>query len=100
VLETDQFPEATFVLTEPIDLDTPPVEGAEVFAPATGDLTIHGVTNEVTFQLTARWDGDTIDVAGSAPVVFADFDVTPPDRPSVAVDDEGTIELQLTFVRA
>lgn len=100
VLETSEFPEATFVLTEPIDLGGTPEIDTPVTATATGDLTVHGVTKQVTFELEARWNGSTIDVAGSTPVVFADFDITAPETPAVSVDSEGSIELQLTFVPA
>lgn len=100
VLMTAQFPEATFVLTEPIDLGGVPVDGEPVTAEAVGELTAHGVTQPVTFTLEARWNGTTIDVAGSTPVVFADFGIDAPTNPVLTVDDQGTIELQLTFVRA
>ena len=46
-LETAQFPTATFVLTQPIELGEVPAEGATVEATATGDLTLHGVTKSV-----------------------------------------------------
>ncbi len=99
VLDTATFPEATFELTEPVELGDV-TQGSEVTASATGELTVHGVTQEVTFELTARWDGATISVAGSTPVVFADYEIEAPNTPAVAVDDEGTVELQLTFVPA
>lgn len=100
VLQTSEFPEATFVLTEPVDLGGAPELDTPVTTTATGDLTVHGVTKSVTFELEARWNGTTIDVAGSTPVVFADYDISAPDTPAVSVDTEGTIELQLTFVPA
>ena len=37
-----------------------PREGETVTASATGDLTIHGVTNEVTFEVEAKLVGDTM----------------------------------------
>ena len=52
-----EFPTATFVLTEPIELGAVPADGEEVTATATGDLTLHGVTREVTIDLVARLDG-------------------------------------------
>ena len=97
----DRFPEATFVLAEPIDLGGPPQVGEEVEATATGDLTLHGVTRSVEVPLEARWSGDTIDVIGTLPIVFADYDIDPPNIANfVTVEDEGEMELQLTFARA
>ena len=43
-LDTATYPTATFVLTEPIDLGDAAASGAAVTVEATGDLTIHGVT--------------------------------------------------------
>jgi polyisoprenoid-binding protein YceI len=99
-LESDRFPEATFVLTEPVDIGTPAV-GEDVRATATGDLTLHGVTRPVEVSLQARWSGDTIEVVGTLPIVFADYEIDPPNIANfVSVEDEGEMELMLTFARA
>ncbi len=100
-LETDQFPTATFVLTEPIELGDGAASGEDVKVDAVGDLTIHGVTKSVTFPLEAKLVEGTVVVVGSLPVVFADYDVEVPRSPVVvSVDDHGTLELQLLFTRA
>lgn len=96
-LETEQFPEATFVLDEPIALGDP-AEGKEVTASASGTLTLHGTAKPVDIDLQARWDGATITVAGSAPIVFADHDIDVIEIPGfVTTEDNGTLELQLVF---
>jgi polyisoprenoid-binding protein YceI len=100
-LETDRFPEATFALTGPLELPSPPAAGEDVAVTATGDLTLHGVTRPVEVPVEARWDGSTIEVVGTIDVAFAEYDIDPPDVGGfVSVEDEGEIELQLTFVRA
>ena len=100
-LETDRFPEATFTLTGPLELPSPPAAGEDVAVTATGDLTLHGVTRPVEVPVEARWDGSTIEVVGTIDVAFAEYDIDPPDVGGfVSVEDEGEIELQLTFVRA
>ena len=94
-LETGTFPEATFELTQPIDFGAKPAEGEVVTAKATGDLTIHGVTKEVTFEVDAKLAGDTIRVATKdpVPVVLADFDITKPTGGPIAeVADDGSFE--------
>lgn len=99
-LETERFPEATFTLTEPIDLGAAPAVGERYTLVARGELTLHGVTRPVEIELDARWNGDSIDVAGSAPIVLADYGIEPPDvLGRLEVDDEGVMEFQLTFVR-
>jgi polyisoprenoid-binding protein YceI len=98
-LETDQFPTATFVLTEPVSLGA--TTGEAVSVSAVGDLTIHGVTNPVTFALEAQLVGDTIVVVGSTDIVFSDFGVQTPSAPVVvSVEDHGVVEMQLLLVRA
>lgn len=96
-LQTERFPEATFTLTEPIQLSDP-VEGQEVSVEATGNLTLHGVTKPVTLDLTAKWTGSAITVAGSAPIAFADYGMDVIEIPGfVTTEDHGTLELQLVL---
>ena len=99
-LETDTFPEATFVLTAPIELGEIPGDGDTTTAEATGDLTLHGVTQSVTFTVEAKVEGDTIRVASAdpVPVVLADFEIEEPTAPFVAsVSDEGSFEFLLVL---
>lgn len=96
-LQSDTYPTATFELTQPIAFDEQPAEGEVVDVQATGDLTLHGVTREVTIPLEARWDGGQIAVVGSLRVAFGDYDITPPSLGPATVGDNGTIELQLLF---
>lgn len=98
-LETDSYPNATFTLTAPIELGSlPPLNGA-VDIVATGDLTLHGVTRSVQVPLQARWNGDSIDVAGGTTVVLADFGIVAITNPFVGISDNGEFEMQLTFTR-
>src|SRR5262249_52612725 len=100
-LQTNQFPTATFVLTEPIHLKAPPAKGAKVTADATGDLTLHGVTKRVTLPLEGRWDGETVQVVGKIPITFADYGISPPNIGGfVSVADKGRMELELNFVKS
>jgi polyisoprenoid-binding protein YceI len=97
-LESNTFPLGTFALTEPIALGALPDVGETITARATGDFTLHGVTRRVTITVKARWDGNRVQVVGSLPIVFADYDMTPPEVPAVAsIDDKGEMEFQLFF---
>lgn len=99
-LNTQQNPQATFTLTEPIELGADAASGAQVDATATGDLTVNGVTRSVEFPLQARLVDGTVVVVGSLDVTFSDFDVEVPSAPVVlSVDDHGTLELQLLLTR-
>lgn len=100
VMETDEFPTATFALTEPIEFGAVPASGQQITATATGELTLHGVTKEVTFDVTAQTDGTTIGVLGNIPVVFADYEIDNPSGGPVTTEDNGLLEFILVFVPA
>lgn len=99
-LETGEFPTATFVLTEPIELGAGAAEGEPVEVTATGDLTVHGVTRQVEFPLQAQLVNGTVIVVGDIEVTFSDYGVEVPSSPIVlSVDDFGTLELQVLLSR-
>jgi polyisoprenoid-binding protein YceI len=101
IMETDTYPTATFVLTEPIVLEAlPEVGGDAITATATGELTLHGVTNAVTFDLTVQAGEDIVGVLGEIPVTFADYDISDPSGGPAQVGDEGVLEFLLAFERA
>jgi len=99
-LQTTEFPDGTFTLTEAVEL--PDLTDGETFTvEATGDLTLHGVTNPVTIDLEGRAAGDIFTVQGSAPVVMADYDIEPPSIGGfVEVEDEGSFEFLVNFEKA
>ena len=101
-LETEQFPEATFEITSPVDLGAAPADGETVTATVTGDLTLHGVTNEVTFDVEAEVAGGTITVvtADPVPVVLADYDIDKPTGGPIAeISDEGSFEFLVVLTQ-
>lgn len=99
-LETNQFPTATFVLTEPVDLGKIPEKGASVSVTAKGDLTVHGITNSIEIPLQAQVVDGVIVVVGSTDLTFANYGVAAPSAVIVlSVEDHGQLELQLFFTR-
>ncbi len=99
LLETDTFPTSTFTLTAPIELGTVPAEGEVVTTTATGDLTLHGVTNSVTFDVQSQLAGGTIQIVGSTDIVFADYDIEQPDTGGITTQDHGTLEFSLNLAQ-
>jgi len=99
-LGTGSNPEATFALTESIDLGEDAASGEVVDAVATGELTVNGVTNTVENPLQAQLVDGMILVTGSMEVLFADYSVTAPSAPVViSVEDNGILEFQLWLSR-
>lgn len=99
-LRASEFPEATFVLTEPAALDSAPRAGDVVRLDAVGELTIAGETREVTADVELKSDGETLEIAGSVPIEFADFGVEAPSLGFVTVEPEGAVEFQLLAERS
>ena len=98
IMETGTYPTATLALAEPIVLDgLPEVGGDAITASATGDLTLHGVTTTVTFEVTVQAGDDVIGVLGAIPVAFADYDIDDPSGGPAQVGDEGVLEFLLAF---
>src|SRR2546421_10443408 len=78
IMDTATYPTATFMLTQPIDFGSIPARGTERTLEATGRLTLHGVTRTVTFEVTGRYTGSAIQVAGSIPITFGDWSIRNP----------------------
>ena len=97
VLQASKYPAAEFVPTSVTGLPSPlPTSGAVAFQ-LTGDLTVHGVTKSVTWDVTAT-AADGKDLTGTAMTsfTFADFGLTQPRVP-VVLSVEDTIKLELDF---
>lgn len=100
IMNAAEFPTAEFRLTEPIDFGRIPVGDEQITATATGELTLRGVTNPVTFDVTAQTTDGRIGVLGSIPVLFEDYGIDNPSFGVVAVEDDGLVEFVLVFERA
>ena len=98
IMETGTYPTATFTLTKPIDLGSLPARGVRRTFRAKGNLTLHGVTRTVTFELTGQYTGSVVQVAGSIPITFADWNVPNPSFGPVTTEDHGVLEFALNFV--
>lgn len=100
IMDTAMYPAATFVLTRPINLGSVPAEGVAITKGTTGTLSMHGVTRTVTFHLTARRSGDLIEVSGSVPITFSDWDISNPSGGPAETGSTGTMEFLVNLVRA
>lgn len=94
-LEISTFGTATFE-AQAATITVVPVLGEPVTIEVTGTLTLHGVSNDITVPVEARWNGESIDVAGNADIVLADYGIEPPEIGGfVSVGDAGSFEFQL-----
>lgn len=100
IMDVATYPTAAFVLSEPIELGGVPADLEVRTLTAAGDLTIRGVTRPVTFELTARRNGEVIEVDGDVPITFADFGVPDASFGPAEVEPRGTVEVLLVFARS
>jgi polyisoprenoid-binding protein YceI len=96
IMDVSSYPTGTFTLTKPIALGTLPAVGVINSYSATGNLTLHGHTRSVTFTLNAERTATTIEVQGSIPVLFSDWDISNPSIGGfVTTQDHGLLEFLL-----
>jgi polyisoprenoid-binding protein YceI len=99
-LQTSQFPMATFTPRDSEGLTMPlPTSGQSNFQ-LIGDLTVHGVTRPVTWQVTAQFDPTSVSGNATTDVNISDFGMTPPKAgPVLSIQDALTLELAFTAAR-
>jgi len=102
-LETAKFPNAAFVPTKLTGLDKMIPSTGQAGISLTGNLTIHGVTKEVTFQGIATFNPRNNSVAGRAKtsLTFDEFGLSQPKIGRLAsVDNKIDLELVYRFKRS
>lgn len=100
IMNATEFPSAEFRITEPIEFGEIPVGGEQITTTAVGELTLRGVTNPVTFEVTAQTTDGRIGVLGSIPVLFEDYGIDNPSFGVITTEDNGLVEFVLVFERA
>jgi polyisoprenoid-binding protein YceI len=100
IMDAATYPTANFRLLTPIDLGTIPADGLKITATAFGELTLHGVTNQVSFDVTATIDNGIIGVLGSIDITFADYGIANPSNGFVTTGDTGLLEFVLAFQKS
>jgi polyisoprenoid-binding protein YceI len=94
-----QFPRAEFVPTKTSGLVLPMPASGEFTFKLTGQVTIHGRTKEVTFDVSATRSGNDLSAAATAAPSwkFADFGMTAPSVPFrvVSIVDEIRVVVDL-----
>jgi len=99
ILDTVNFPTATFTLKEPITLTPEALAGSDFSVDTTGTLALRGVTKDIDLTLIARLVDDVIEVNGSIQIVFTDWSIPDPSISSIIVVDRGLLEFLVRFKR-
>ena len=95
-LESNKFPTAEFAVREAPGLPWPLPDSGEASFQLVGDMTIHGTTRPLTWEVTAQFGPDSIAGQATTAFTFDDFGI---EKPSLffilSVADE--IRLELDF---
>lgn len=97
IMDVANHPTSRFVLIEPLEFGAVPDGEEPLTATATGELTLRGTTNVVTFDVQARLVRGQIEVLGEIPIVFADYDIPNPSFGPARTEDNGLLEFLLVF---
>jgi len=101
VLDTSDYPMATFVPTAIEGLPTPLLTAGQKTFKIAGNLTVHGVTKPLTFNVTAHANGKDVTGQATTTFTFEDFGVTPPKTMAVlSVNDDIKLEVTLHLTRS
>ena len=101
IMDVATYPAGTFTLTRGISLAPVSATGKIRAYRATGNLTLHGHSRQVTFGLSADRTADEIQVSGSIPVKFANWDIPNPSFAGfVTTQNHGVLEFLLVLHRA
>lgn len=98
-LDVRDFPTAVFKVQSvvlPAGVET----GQAVTVSVPGQLTVHGVTKDVTASVQLRVTGTTAQIAGSISTNMTDFGVSPPTIGFTTVQPAVTIEFQLNLTQS
>lgn len=97
-LEADKYPEIVYTLTGTSNMKT---TGATSTFSATGNLTIAGKTNRVTFPVKAIVNGNAITFTATVKFKLTAFGITPPKAlmGTIKTGDDVAVVLNSTFAK-
>jgi polyisoprenoid-binding protein YceI len=100
IMNTTEFPVATFTINEPIVLQTVPTATPSTVS-VMGTLSLRGVDKPVTLDVVARQvSGEKVELSGSTKIVFADFEIPDPSIGPIRTEDNGLLEFAISLAPA
>jgi len=95
-LQTDTYPNATFVSVSTQGLPSSYTDGQTVHFQLTGNLTMHGKTNKEVFDVQGKVVGNTITGTATSTIYMTDFGIQPPNLANIAIA-QNKVVITLTF---
>ncbi|HLX55990.1 MAG TPA: YceI family protein [Ktedonobacteraceae bacterium] len=95
-LQTDTYPDATFVSVSTQGLPASYSDGQAVHFQLTGNLTMHGKTNKEVFDVQGKVVGKTITGTATSTIYMTDFGIQPPNLANIAIA-QNKVLITITF---
>ena len=95
-LQTDAYPDAVFVPTAAEGLPAPLPASGDVSFKLIGDLTVRGVTKQVSWDVQGKIAGNDLTGTATTALKFEDFGMNPP-KTMMALSVEDNIKLEIAF---
>jgi polyisoprenoid-binding protein YceI len=95
-LQTDTYPNATFVSVSTQGLPSSYTDGQTVHFQLTGNLTMHGKTNKEIFDVQGKVVGNTVTGTATSTIYMTDFGIEPPNLANIAIA-QNKVVITLTF---
>lgn len=100
-LESDRYPNATFVLAKPVSVPLASLQGHVAHVSVTGTFNIHGTARLQTLPVELGLSGATLQAVGALSFPWAAFGMTAPSIGGfVNVTETATMEFDLRLQRA
>lgn len=98
IMDTLNFPTASFVLDSPITLDTDALSAPGKHQ-ATGTLTLRGTSKPVSVEIVSSIRDGAIMLVGEITIVFDEWGIPNPSIPGISTEDFGVLEFNLVLER-
>ncbi len=95
-LQTDTYPNATFVSVSTQGMPTNYTDGQTIHFQITGNLTMHGKTNKAVFDVQGKLAGKTITGTASSTIYMTDYGIQPPNLANIAIS-QNKVQVTITF---
>ena len=95
-LETDTYPDATFISVSTQGLPASYSDGQTVHFQLTSNLTMHGKTNKEVFDVQGKVVGKTITGTATGTMYMTDFGIQPPNLANIAIA-QNKVLMTITF---
>lgn len=98
IMDTLNFPTATFVLSNPVVVSANALAGNSTHQ-ASGTLTLRGTSKPVDVTIVSTLRDGAVALVGEIEIVFAEWGIPNPSIPGISTEDRGVLEFSLVLER-